>query len=91
MIVLDPGRYRTDRLLASPVAPLVAVSTAAELLGADPNLLVAVRRWWQLEIAQDRSLLLRPPYLPAPSGLDLTEAPVQLLLPAHRDAFAPKP
>ncbi|MGE5765428.1 MAG: tetratricopeptide repeat protein [Mycobacterium leprae] len=83
VITLDPGRYGTDRVLASPVAPLLENSATAALLDTASDRLVAVGPRLRLEISRGRSLVLCSPYLPVPSALDLLEAPVQLLLPEH--------
>ena len=82
IVVVDPARYGTDRLVVVPVARLLADPTFATALG-DPVEVTQVGARWRLEYATGRSVTLAPPYRPLPRGLNVTAVRQQLLFPGY--------
>jgi tetratricopeptide (TPR) repeat protein len=82
IVVVDPARYGTDRLVAVPADRLLSAAGFGEVLGAAPEP-VAVGAQWRLEYAAGRAVALAAPYRPLPPGFDAAGAPIRLLHPEH--------
>jgi Trypsin-like peptidase domain/Tetratricopeptide repeat/Anaphase-promoting complex subunit 5 len=82
VVVVDPGRYGTDRLVVVPAARLLDNPAFAAALGK-PIDAAPVGAGWRLEYATGRSVTLAPPYRPLPPGFDVAAARHQLLFPAY--------
>jgi len=82
VVVVDPARYGTDRLVAVPVARMLAAAGFRAALGEWPDP-VPVGAAWRLEYAADRSLTLAAPYRPLPANLNVAAARTRLLYPEH--------
>ncbi len=81
VVVVDPARYGTDRLVAVPVARMLQAAGFCDVLGERPDP-VPVGAAWRLEYATDRSLTLAAPYRPLPN-FNVTAARNRLLYPEH--------
>jgi len=82
VVVVDPPKYGTDRLVAVPVAALLEAPGFCDALGESPTL-VDVDAAWRLEYAAGRSLTLAAPYRPLPPGFIPAAARHRLLNPRH--------
>lgn len=81
VVVVDPARYGTDRLVAVPVARMLQAAGFCDELGERPDP-VRVGAAWRLEYATGRSLMLAAPYRPLPN-FNVTAARNRLLYPEH--------
>ena len=80
VVVVDPARYGTDRLVAVPIARLLTANGFCDALGERPEPM-AVGSEWRLEYTQDRSLSLAAPYRPLPPGFNADAARYRLFYP----------
>jgi hypothetical protein len=81
VVVVDPARFDPDRVVAVPMAPLLADAELAGLLGVSADGVAGVGPRLRLAVTADTSLALAPPYRPAP--LWLGREPTLLLLPEY--------
>jgi hypothetical protein len=90
LVVVDPGRFGPDRLLAVPVATLLTRPGFTEQLPALPEM-VDVGADWRLSYgpAPEQSLRLRAPYRVLPRGFNLHADPFRLLDPQHKIVHVP--
>jgi tetratricopeptide (TPR) repeat protein len=82
VVVVDPPKYGTDRLVAVPAAALLGAPGFCDALGESPAL-VDVDAAWRLEYAAGRFLTLAAPYRPLPPGFSAAAARHRLLNPRH--------
>jgi len=82
VVVVDPPRYGTDRLVAVPAAALHGAPGFCDALGESPAL-VDVDAAWRLEYAAGRFLTLAAPYRPLPPGFNAAASRHRLLNPRH--------
>ena len=81
VVVVDPARFGTDRVLAVPVALLLGDAEVAGLLGADAQGVAGVGPRFRLAVTSEISIALAPPYR-APTAR-LGREPTRLLLPEY--------
>ena len=62
VVVVDPARFGTDRLVAAPVAPLLGDAELAGLLGTDAERVGGVGPRLRLALTAQMSVALAPPY-----------------------------
>ena len=82
VLLADPVRYGTERLVAVPITELLGQSEIATVLGLGPEL-DTVGGEWRLEYAPGRSLRLTAPYRPLPLQFNVAAARYRLLYPEH--------
>ena len=81
VIVIDPARFGTDRVVAAPVAPLLGDAELAGLLGTGAERVIGVGPRPRLAITPQISVALAAPYrAPTPR---LGREPARLLLPEY--------
>jgi len=80
VVVVDPARFGTERVVAAPLATLLGDPTLVALLGDPPLTEVGPRL--RLAVTADTSIALAPPYQPTPPRLGLKQ-PAGLLLPQY--------
>jgi tetratricopeptide (TPR) repeat protein len=83
ILVVDPVKYGTDRLVAVPVSMVVESPGFVEAVGGRPEL-VPIGADWRLEYAAGKSIALTAPYRPLPLGFSAERAPLRMLYPEHR-------
>ena len=81
VVVVDPDRFGTDRVVAAPVAPLLADADLARLLDVRADGVAGVGPRLRLAVTAETSLALAPPYRAATPRLG--RAPARLLLPEY--------
>ena len=81
VVVIDPARFGTDRVVAAPIAPLLADAELAGLLDVRTAGVAVVGPRLRLAVTAETSLALAPPYQPATPGLG--REPARLLLPEY--------
>jgi hypothetical protein len=81
VVVVDPARFGTDRVVAAPVAPLLEDAELAGLLGVSPEAVAGVGPRLRLAVTAETSLALAPPYRAATPRLG--REPARLLLPEY--------
>lgn len=79
IVVIDPPRFE-DRVVAVPVAPTLRDPSVASLLGTSPERVTIVRPRFGLQITDQTSVVVRPPYRAANDLVGRRE-PARLLLP----------
>ena len=79
VVVVDPARFGTDRVVAVPVAPLLAGAELAGLLEVSAGGVAGVGPRLRLAVTAETSLALAPPYRAATPRLG--REPTRLLLP----------
>ena len=62
VVVVDPPRFGTDRVVATPIAPLLGDTELAGLLGVSPEHVVGVGPRFRLAVTAETSVTLAPPY-----------------------------
>ena len=81
VVVIDPAPFRTDRVVAAPVAPLLDDVELANLLETSAEHVVGVGPRLRLAVTAETSVALAPPYQkPTPR---LGAEPTRLLLPEY--------
>ncbi|WP_346619580.1 tetratricopeptide repeat-containing serine protease family protein [Blastococcus montanus] len=80
VVIVDPARFGTDRVVAAPTAPLKADPALTALLGP-PAVVTRVGPRLRLAITADTSVAVTPPYRAASARLG--REPSRLLLPEH--------
>jgi len=81
VVVVDPARFGTDRLVAAPVGPLLGDAELAGLLGTSAERVAGVGPRLRLAVTGETSVALAPPYrAPTPR---LGREPARLLLPEY--------
>jgi hypothetical protein len=90
IVVVDPVRYHTDRLLALPVAVPLGIEAFHAALADSPDL-VDIGTEWRLAFGPqpDQSVRLSPSYRPIPVGFNLLANPYRLLDPQHKVVHIP--
>ena len=81
VVVVDSARFGTDRVLAAPIAPLLADAELAGLLDVSADAMAGVGPRLRLAVTADTSLALAPPYRAATPRLG--REPARLLLPEY--------
>ena len=81
VVVIDPARFGTDRVVAAPIAPLFAAAELAGLLDVSAQDVTGVGPRLRLAVTAETSLALAPPYQPATPRMG--QAPARLLLPEY--------
>ena len=81
VVVVDPARFGTDRVVAAPVAPLLDDAELAGLLGVSAAGVAGVGPRLRLAVTAETSLALAPPYRAATPRLG--REPARLLLPEY--------
>jgi tetratricopeptide (TPR) repeat protein len=81
VVVVDAARFGADRMMAAPVAPLLADAELAGLFGVGAVGVLEVGPQFRLAVTAETSIALAPPYR-APTGR-LGRAPTRLLLPVY--------
>ena len=81
VVVADPAGFGTDRVVATPVAPLAGDPDAAALLGTRADLFATVGPQLRLAVSAETSVTLAPPYRAATARLG--REPGRLLLPEY--------
>ena len=81
IVVVDPARFGTDRVMATPVARLLSDAGLAGLLGVGAESVVGVGPRFRLAVTAETSVAVAPPYR-APTGR-LGREPARLLLPEY--------
>src|SRR5271165_661477 len=81
VVVVDPARFGTDRVVAAPVAPLLAGAELAGLLEVSAGGVAGVGPRLRLAVSAETSLALAPPYRAATPRLG--REPTRLLLPEY--------
>ena len=81
VVVVDPARFGTDRVVAAPIAPLLADAELARLLDLSADGVTGVGPRLRLAVTADTSLALAPPYRAATPRLG--REPARLLLPEY--------
>ncbi len=79
VVVVDPARFGTDRVVAAPAAPLLAGAELAGLLEVSAGGVAGVGSRLRLAVSAETSLALAPPYRAATPRLG--REPTRLLLP----------
>ena len=82
VVVVDPGRFGTDRVVAAPLAPLLADPALTALLGTSAAIVTPVGPRLRLALTADTSLAVTPPYRPPTAWLGQRQ-PARLLLPEY--------
>src|SRR3954469_7105074 len=82
VVVVDPGRFGTDRVVAAPVAPLLADPGLTALLGTSAAIVTPVGPRLRLALTADTSLAVMPPYRPPTAWLGKRQ-PARFLLPEY--------
>ena len=81
VVVVDPARFGTDRVVAAPIAPLLADADLAGLLDVSADGVAGVGPRLRLAVTAETSLALAPPYRSATPRLG--REPTRLLLPEY--------
>ena len=81
VVVIDPARFGTDRVVAAPIAPLLADAELAGLLDVSAEGVAGVGPRLRLAVTAETSLALAPPYRAATPRLG--REPARLLLPEY--------
>jgi hypothetical protein len=81
VVVIDPARFGTDRVVAAPIAPLLDDAELAGLLDVRAEDVVGVGPRLRLAVTAGTSLALAPPYRAATPRLG--REPARLLLPEY--------
>jgi Tetratricopeptide repeat len=81
VVVIDPARFGTDRVVAAPIAPLLADADLAGLLDVSAEAVTGVGPRLRLAVTAETSLALAPPYRAATPRLG--REPTRLLLPEY--------
>jgi tetratricopeptide (TPR) repeat protein len=81
VLVIDPPGFSPDRVVAAPVAPLLAELDLAKLLETTAEQVVGVGPRFRLAVTAETSVALAPPYRAPTTGLG--REPARLLLPEH--------
>ena len=81
VVVIDPARFGTDRVVAAPIAPLLAGAGLAGLLEVSAEGVAGVGPRLRLAVSAETSLALAPPYRAATPRLG--REPARLLLPEY--------
>jgi tetratricopeptide (TPR) repeat protein len=81
VVVIDPARFGTDRVVAAPVAPLLTDAELAGLLDVRADGVAGVGPRLRLAVTAETSLALAPPYRAATPRLG--REPARLLLPEY--------
>ncbi|WP_346619585.1 tetratricopeptide repeat protein [Blastococcus montanus] len=81
VVVVDPARFGTARVVSTPVAPLLADPDLAGLLGGSADTVTQVGPRLRLAITAGTSVAVAPPYRAASGRLG--REPSRLLLPEH--------
>src|SRR4051812_14385507 len=82
VVVVDPGRFGTDRVVAAPVAPPLADPALTALLGTSAAIVTPVGPRLRLALTADTSLAVMPPYRPPTAWLGKRQ-PARFLLPEY--------
>ena len=81
VVVVDPARFGTDRVVAAPVAPLLGDAELAGLLETSAEHVVGVGPRFRLAVTAETSVAVAPPYRAATPRLG--REPARLLLPEY--------
>ena len=81
IVIIDPARFGADRVVAVPVAPLLADADLAGLVGVSADGVAGVGPQLRLAVTAETSLALAPPYRAATPRLG--REPARLLLPEY--------
>ena len=81
VVVIDPARFGTDRVVAAPIAPLLDDADLAGLLEVSADGVAGVGPRLRLAVTAETSLALAPPYRAATARLG--REPARLLLPEY--------
>ena len=81
VVVVDPARFGTDRVVAAPIAPLLDDADLAGLLDVSAEGVAGVGPRLRLAVTAETSLALAPPYRAATPRLG--REPARLLLPEY--------
>ena len=81
VVVVDPARFGTDRVVAAPIAPLLDDAELAGLLDVSADGVAGVGPRLRLAVTAETSLALAPPYRAATPRLG--REPARLLLPEY--------
>jgi Trypsin-like peptidase domain len=81
VVVIDPARFGTDRVVAAPIEPLLADADLAGLLDVSAEVVAGVGPRLRLAVTAETSLALAPPYRAATPRLG--REPARLLLPEY--------
>ena len=81
VVVIDPARFGTDRVVAAPIAPLLDDADLAGLLDVSAEGVAGVGPRLRLAVTAETSLALAPPYRAATPRLG--REPTRLLLPEY--------
>ena len=81
VVVIDPARFGTDRVVAAPIAPLLADMELAGLLAVSVDGVAGVGPRLRLAVTAETSVALAPPYRAATPRLG--REPTRLLWPEY--------
>ncbi|MEV0434101.1 serine protease [Nocardia sp. NPDC050413] len=82
VVVADPAKYGTDRLVAVPITRILAETAFTDALGSRP-IPAQVGQQWRLPLSSGGTVVLKPPYKPLPPRFNTRTGLSVLTIPEH--------